>query len=145
MEIYQRPRDMVEDISALGLRHVGYGILTEHFSPFVEAEKQLHGVDIPHRSKLKPWELQSVRVRFRWTSWTHKERKRSSTHSLCRGRAGSCINRKIYKASICFHFSRGGFSLVSHWILGSDLRLGARRSMPGVLSTSVQPCPIFRL
>ncbi|CAK9035702.1 RNase H domain-containing protein [Durusdinium trenchii] len=40
MEIYQRPRDMVEDISALGLRHVGYGILTEHFSPFVEAWSQ---------------------------------------------------------------------------------------------------------
>eukprot|EP00913_Durusdinium_trenchii_P029182 g27357.t1 len=40
MEIYQRPRDMVEDISALGLRHVGYGILTEHFPPFVEAWSQ---------------------------------------------------------------------------------------------------------
>ncbi|CAJ1370866.1 unnamed protein product [Effrenium voratum] len=35
MEIYREPRRMVEDISALGLRHVGYAIPTELFAPFV--------------------------------------------------------------------------------------------------------------
>jgi hemoglobin-like flavoprotein len=37
LEIYKEPKKMVEDISALGLRHVGYGIPTELFSPFVTA------------------------------------------------------------------------------------------------------------
>lgn len=35
MDIYREPRRMVEDISALGLRHVGYAIPTELFAPFV--------------------------------------------------------------------------------------------------------------
>eukprot|EP00933_Yihiella_yeosuensis_P021162 TRINITY_DN1681_c2_g1_i2.p1 TRINITY_DN1681_c2_g1~~TRINITY_DN1681_c2_g1_i2.p1 ORF type:complete len:862 (+),score=212.22 TRINITY_DN1681_c2_g1_i2:241-2586(+) len=35
IEIYRDPRKMVEDISALGLRHVGYAIPTEFFAPFV--------------------------------------------------------------------------------------------------------------
>ncbi|CAE8659910.1 unnamed protein product [Polarella glacialis] len=35
IEIYRDPVKMVEDISALGLRHVGYGIPTEFFAPFV--------------------------------------------------------------------------------------------------------------
>eukprot|EP00933_Yihiella_yeosuensis_P026151 TRINITY_DN20287_c2_g1_i1.p1 TRINITY_DN20287_c2_g1~~TRINITY_DN20287_c2_g1_i1.p1 ORF type:complete len:1012 (-),score=255.36 TRINITY_DN20287_c2_g1_i1:249-3284(-) len=35
LEMYRDPRKMVEDISALGLRHVGYGIPTEFFAPFV--------------------------------------------------------------------------------------------------------------
>jgi len=37
LEIYRDPQKMVEDISALGLRHVGYGIPTELFGPFVTA------------------------------------------------------------------------------------------------------------
>merc|ERR1740138_1998927 len=36
-ELYQNPTKMVDDISALGLRHVGYGIPTELFGPFVTA------------------------------------------------------------------------------------------------------------
>lgn len=36
-ELYQNPIKMVDDISALGLRHVGYGIPTELFGPFVTA------------------------------------------------------------------------------------------------------------
>lgn len=40
MEIYKRPRELMEEISALGLRHVGYGIPTELFMPFVEAWSQ---------------------------------------------------------------------------------------------------------
>lgn len=35
IDIYREPRRMVEDISALGLRHVGYAIPTELFAPFV--------------------------------------------------------------------------------------------------------------
>jgi len=35
MEMFHSPRMMVEDISALGLRHVGYAIPTELFAPFV--------------------------------------------------------------------------------------------------------------
>merc|ERR1719499_2645694 len=34
-ELYKDPKKMVEDISALGLRHVGYQIPTELFGPFV--------------------------------------------------------------------------------------------------------------
>jgi hemoglobin-like flavoprotein len=37
LELYQNPVKMVDDISALGLRHVGYGIPTELFGPFVTA------------------------------------------------------------------------------------------------------------
>merc|ERR1719191_702361 len=37
LDIYKNPKKMVEDISALGLRHVGYGIPTELFGPFVTA------------------------------------------------------------------------------------------------------------
>mmetsp|Transcript_57478 Transcript_57478/g.105042 ORF Transcript_57478/g.105042 Transcript_57478/m.105042 type:complete len:1108 (+) Transcript_57478:55-3378(+) len=35
LDLYQNPIKMVDDISALGLRHVGYGIPTELFGPFV--------------------------------------------------------------------------------------------------------------
>ncbi|CAE8599594.1 unnamed protein product, partial [Polarella glacialis] len=35
IEMYRDPKKMVEDISALGLRHVGYGIPTEFFAPYV--------------------------------------------------------------------------------------------------------------
>ncbi|CAE7542169.1 ANK1, partial [Symbiodinium natans] len=41
LEMYKRPREMVEEISALGLRHVGYGIPTELFPPFIEAWSQV--------------------------------------------------------------------------------------------------------
>merc|ERR1719414_1408730 len=37
LEIYKDPKKMVEDISALGLRHVGYGIPTDLFGSFVTA------------------------------------------------------------------------------------------------------------
>lgn len=35
MEIYAEPWRMIDDLSALGLRHVGYGVPTEMFAPFV--------------------------------------------------------------------------------------------------------------
>jgi hemoglobin-like flavoprotein len=37
LQFYREPIQMVDDISALGLRHVGYGIPTELFPPYVEA------------------------------------------------------------------------------------------------------------
>jgi len=37
LDMYREPKRMVEDISALGLRHVGYGIPTDLFGPFVTA------------------------------------------------------------------------------------------------------------
>jgi hypothetical protein len=37
LELYQNPVKMVDDISALGLRHVGYAIPTVFFGPFVSA------------------------------------------------------------------------------------------------------------
>jgi len=37
LEIYHQPRRLVAEISVLGLRHVGFGIPTELFSPFVTA------------------------------------------------------------------------------------------------------------
>merc|ERR1719210_1209228 len=37
LDMYLDPKRMVEDISALGLRHVGYGIPTDLFGPFVSA------------------------------------------------------------------------------------------------------------
>lgn len=37
LEIYRRPKEMVEEISATGLRHVGYGVPTDLFSPYVSA------------------------------------------------------------------------------------------------------------
>jgi len=37
LDMYREPKRMVEDISALGLRHVGYGIPTDLFGSFVTA------------------------------------------------------------------------------------------------------------
>merc|ERR1719343_1077549 len=37
IDMFKEPKRMVEDISALGLRHVGYGIPTDLFGPFVTA------------------------------------------------------------------------------------------------------------
>ncbi|CAJ1401665.1 unnamed protein product [Effrenium voratum] len=37
LDMYRNPHGMVDDISALGLRHVGYGIPTHFFNPFVAA------------------------------------------------------------------------------------------------------------
>eukprot|EP00931_Biecheleriopsis_adriatica_P078393 TRINITY_DN5185_c0_g1_i1.p1 TRINITY_DN5185_c0_g1~~TRINITY_DN5185_c0_g1_i1.p1 ORF type:complete len:1127 (+),score=272.86 TRINITY_DN5185_c0_g1_i1:63-3443(+) len=36
-DIYREPKEMVDSLSALGLRHVGYDIPTEFFAPFVAA------------------------------------------------------------------------------------------------------------
>lgn len=36
-EMFKQPRKMVQEISGLGLRHVGFGIPTEMFGPYVSA------------------------------------------------------------------------------------------------------------
>mmetsp|Transcript_105817 Transcript_105817/g.306087 ORF Transcript_105817/g.306087 Transcript_105817/m.306087 type:complete len:1164 (-) Transcript_105817:65-3556(-) len=41
LEIFRAPREMVDDLSALGLRHVGYGIPTDLFPAFVDACAQV--------------------------------------------------------------------------------------------------------
>merc|ERR1719502_1708124 len=41
LELYQNPVKMVDDVSALGLRHVGYAIPTELFGPFVSASVEV--------------------------------------------------------------------------------------------------------
>eukprot|EP00930_Biecheleria_cincta_P053684 TRINITY_DN3929_c0_g1_i1.p1 TRINITY_DN3929_c0_g1~~TRINITY_DN3929_c0_g1_i1.p1 ORF type:complete len:1171 (-),score=241.12 TRINITY_DN3929_c0_g1_i1:233-3745(-) len=47
LDMYKEPTRMADDISALGLRHVGYGIPTEFFGPFVtgcvEVARELTG------------------------------------------------------------------------------------------------------
>ncbi|CAE8726834.1 unnamed protein product, partial [Polarella glacialis] len=43
LEMYRDPKKVVEDISALGLRHVGYGIPTEFFAPFVSGAVEVIG------------------------------------------------------------------------------------------------------
>ena len=35
LDMYQKPQRTVEDVSALGLHHVGYGIPTDLFGPLV--------------------------------------------------------------------------------------------------------------
>merc|ERR1719499_1774430 len=37
LDMYREPKRMVDEINALGLRHVGYGIPTELSGPFVNA------------------------------------------------------------------------------------------------------------
>eukprot|EP00913_Durusdinium_trenchii_P027454 g25749.t1 len=37
LDMFKRPRKMVQEISGLGLRHVGFGIPTEMFGPYVSA------------------------------------------------------------------------------------------------------------
>jgi len=41
LDMYKEPATMVNDLSALGLRHVGYGIPTELFAPFASAFVQV--------------------------------------------------------------------------------------------------------
>lgn len=41
VEFYHKPTQMVDDISAMGLRHVGYGIPTELFGPYVATNIQV--------------------------------------------------------------------------------------------------------
>eukprot|EP00931_Biecheleriopsis_adriatica_P020756 TRINITY_DN13780_c1_g1_i1.p1 TRINITY_DN13780_c1_g1~~TRINITY_DN13780_c1_g1_i1.p1 ORF type:complete len:1125 (+),score=302.03 TRINITY_DN13780_c1_g1_i1:80-3454(+) len=40
IEMYRDPKKKVDELSALGLRHVGYGVLTEFFAPYVTGAVQ---------------------------------------------------------------------------------------------------------
>lgn len=42
-EMYEEPHRMVDDLSSVGLRHVGYGIPTELFNPFVNCIVEVMG------------------------------------------------------------------------------------------------------
>jgi len=41
LEMYQKPVEMVDEISAVGLRHVGYGIPTEFLGPYVTSQVEV--------------------------------------------------------------------------------------------------------
>merc|ERR1712019_141208 len=43
-ELYNDPKKLVTDISALGLRHVEFGIPTDLFAPFVTCSVEVMGV-----------------------------------------------------------------------------------------------------
>lgn len=58
LEIFESPKQMVSDISALGLRHVGFGIPTNLFDPFCDA-----CVDVIGRSADSP----DVVLAFSWS------------------------------------------------------------------------------
>lgn len=60
MELYRDPWRMVDEISALGLRHVGFGIPTELFGPFVTANVEVMGryaVEYPAALEAFRWSL----------------------------------------------------------------------------------------
>mmetsp|Transcript_32664 Transcript_32664/g.87685 ORF Transcript_32664/g.87685 Transcript_32664/m.87685 type:complete len:1245 (-) Transcript_32664:602-4336(-) len=58
VDIFQDPVQMVDDISALGLRHVGYGVPTEIIAPFVSC-----WVDVARRYTQDDLSIES----FRWS------------------------------------------------------------------------------
>mmetsp|Transcript_69068 Transcript_69068/g.179415 ORF Transcript_69068/g.179415 Transcript_69068/m.179415 type:complete len:1273 (-) Transcript_69068:209-4027(-) len=59
LNIFQDPWAVVEEISALGLRHVGYGIPTEHIAPFVTASIEVFSgaTDNNHALEAFRWSL----------------------------------------------------------------------------------------
>jgi len=57
LEFYRDPTNMVDEISALGLRHVGYGIPTELFPPFVAASVQCFGEAAQHKLALEAFRV----------------------------------------------------------------------------------------
>jgi len=58
VDILKDPKNVVEEISALGLRHVGYGIPTEHITPYVTASVETFK---------EVTEDETVLEAFRWT------------------------------------------------------------------------------
>lgn len=61
-EIYRQPRAMVEDISGLGLRHVGYAIPAELFSPFVSSAVEVFSTVTTNETAIAgfTWAMQLV-------------------------------------------------------------------------------------
>lgn len=57
-DIFHDPHRMVDDLSALGLRHAGYGIAIDHFGPFVSCCVQVMGAVTEDREAL---------AAFRWS------------------------------------------------------------------------------
>lgn len=58
-EIFKDPKSVMTDLSALGLRHVGYGIPTELFGPFVSSaiEKIRELTNVPEQEEAFRWSL----------------------------------------------------------------------------------------
>jgi len=61
-EIYRQPRAMVEDISGLGLRHVGYAIPAELFAPFVGSAVEVFSAVTSNETAISgfTWAMQLV-------------------------------------------------------------------------------------
>mmetsp|Transcript_101271 Transcript_101271/g.325457 ORF Transcript_101271/g.325457 Transcript_101271/m.325457 type:complete len:1383 (+) Transcript_101271:194-4342(+) len=66
LEMYRQPKKMVEDMSALGLRHVAYGIPTDLFPPFVAAFVEVVR-DLVGASGAAAGEKATVEESFRWS------------------------------------------------------------------------------
>lgn len=62
LEIYRQPRAMVEDISGLGLRHVGYAIPPELFGPFVGSAVEMFSLATTNETAIDgfKWAMQLV-------------------------------------------------------------------------------------
>ena len=41
LDMYTQPKIMIDNLSAIGLRHVGYGVPTDLFGPYVTAAVQV--------------------------------------------------------------------------------------------------------
>lgn len=61
MDMLSESRNMVDDISALGLKHVGFGVPTELFSPFIAAW-------VLCLKDIVPEDLQRGLIAFRWSA-----------------------------------------------------------------------------
>merc|ERR1719284_371317 len=55
MDVYRVPIQIVDDISAKGLRHVGYGIPTDFFAPFASACMEVMGQSCPDETALESY------------------------------------------------------------------------------------------
>lgn len=66
LEMYRQPQKMVEDMSALGLRHVAYGIPTDLFPPFVASFVEVVR-DLVGASAVAAAEKATVEESFRWS------------------------------------------------------------------------------
>eukprot|EP00930_Biecheleria_cincta_P078042 TRINITY_DN6540_c0_g1_i2.p1 TRINITY_DN6540_c0_g1~~TRINITY_DN6540_c0_g1_i2.p1 ORF type:complete len:1099 (-),score=202.00 TRINITY_DN6540_c0_g1_i2:101-3397(-) len=62
IEMYREPKKMVNDLSALGLRHVGYGVLAEFFGPYVTGAVQVvkSMTDLPEAEEAFKWSLSLI-------------------------------------------------------------------------------------
>lgn len=62
IEMYREPKKMKNDLSALGLRHVGYGVLAEFFGPYVTGAVQVvkSMTNLPEAEDAFKWSLSLI-------------------------------------------------------------------------------------